>query len=247
MLQLEVRDTGIGMTAEEMAGLFQPYYRVDSTHRTGLRGTGLGLAICRLLARKLGGEVTVQSRPGAGSAFALTLPLDVPPPAREPPSPRPDGPRDLTPPSDPASVPRLNARILLAEDHDANRQLLSLRLSRAGAEVVPARNGREALEQVRDAARAGQPIDAVIMDMEMPVLDGYEAVRQLRAGGYSGPIIAVTAYAMAKDREECLDLGCDDHITKPIEWHRFFHRLSELLARRDGGPEGVTQSPEHEP
>ena len=112
---------------------------------------------------------------------------------------------------------------------------------------MSARNGKEALERVRDAARTGRPIDAVIMDMEMPVLDGYEAVRQLRAGEYSGPIIAVTAYAMAQDRDECLGLGCDDHITKPIDWDKFLLRLSELLPRSDAAPKGEGQSPEHEP
>ena len=130
--------------------------------------------------------------------------------------------------------PRLHARILLAEDHDANRQVITLRLNSIGAEVVPARNGKEALEQVRDAAEQGRPFDAVIMDMEMPVLDGYEAVRQLRAGGFTSPIIAVTAYAMSKDRDECLRLGCDDHISKPIEWDRFFRKLIQLLAARNG-------------
>ena len=150
-------------------------------------------------------------------------------------SPRPGKPRE--PPRrgrPPRRPPRLHGRILLAEDHDANRQIISLRLNQHGAEVVPARNGKEALEQVRDAAEQGRPIDAVIMDMEMPVLDGYEAVRQLRAGGFTGPIIAVTAYAMSKDRDECLGLGCDDHISKPIDWDRFFRKLIQLLTVRNG-------------
>jgi CheY-like chemotaxis protein len=125
---------------------------------------------------------------------------------------------------------------LLAEDHDANRQVITLRLNSMGAEVVPARNGKEALEQVRDAAEQGRPFDAVIMDMEMPVLDGYEAVRQLRAGGFTSPILAVTAYAMSKDREECLNLGCDEHISKPIEWDNFFRMLIRLLGARNGTP-----------
>jgi len=125
---------------------------------------------------------------------------------------------------------------LLAEDHDANRQLITLRLNSIGAEVVPARNGKEALDLIGDAAEQGRPFDAVIMDMEMPVLDGYEAVRQLRAGGFTSPILAVTAYAMSKDREECLRLGCDDHISKPIEWDRFFRKLIQLLGAHEGVP-----------
>ena len=131
------------------------------------------------------------------------------------------------------SIPRLHARILLAEDHDANRQVITLRLNQAGAEVIQARNGKEAIDLLRDAS-GKRPIDAVIMDMEMPILDGYEAVRQLRAGGFTGPIIAVTAYAMTNDREECLKIGCDDHISKPIQWDRFFLTLSQLLYASNG-------------
>jgi CheY-like chemotaxis protein len=129
----------------------------------------------------------------------------------------------------------LSGRILLAEDNDANRQLIGLRLSRAGAQVVSVRNGKEALERIHEEAQRGLPINAVIMDMEMPVVDGYEAVRRLRSSGFTAPVLAVTAYAMNKDRDECLALGCDDHFSKPIEWDRFFLKLSELLRGADGG------------
>ncbi len=234
-LVMEIDDTGIGMTAEEMAGLFQPFYRVRPALRDGPRGNGLGLAICQRLARQLGGDVTVRSIPSVGSTFTLTVPVGLPAPD-EVVQPQPQG-KPQTPPASretASPVPRLHARILLAEDHDANRQVITLRLNSMGAEVVPARNGKEALEQVRDAAEQGRPFDAVIMDMEMPVLDGYEAVRQLRAGGFTSPILAVTAYAMSKDREECLNLGCDEHISKPIEWDNFFRMLIQLLGARNG-------------
>jgi len=234
-LVLEIDDTGIGMTAEEMSGLFQPFYRVRPALRDGPRGTGLGLAICQRLARQLGGDVTVRSIPSVGSTFTLMVPVGVPEPDEVARS-QPPG-KHQEPPSSretASPVPRLHARILLAEDHDANRQVITLRLNSIGAEVVPARNGKEALERVRDAAEQGRPFDAVIMDMEMPVLDGYEAVRQLRAGGFTSPIIAVTAYAMSKDRDECLRLGCDDHISKPIEWDRFFRKLIQLLTAQNG-------------
>jgi two-component system CheB/CheR fusion protein len=227
-LQFEVSDTGIGMTSAEMSGLFQPFYRVRSAPRDGPRGTGLGLAICQRLAGHLGGNVTVESIPGSGSTFTLTVPVGVPIDSDE------QGPRERQgAPQETLETPRLRCRILLAEDHDANRQLISLRLSRAGAEVVPARNGEEALSVVQSGEREGRPVDAVIMDMEMPVLDGYEAVRRLRSGGFSGPIIAVTAHAMSQDREECLSLGCDDHVSKPIDWDRFLVMLSRHLAARD--------------
>ncbi|MGC8642509.1 MAG: ATP-binding protein [Isosphaeraceae bacterium] len=235
LLQLKVSDTGIGMTSAETAGLFQPFYQVRPTPRESPHGTGLGLAICQRLAHQLGGDLTVRSVPGAGSTFTLTVPVSVPveqavaaDPAIPPPN-RSDRERAPT---------RLKARVLLAEDHDANRQIMNLRLSRAGAEVVPARNGAEALARVREAAQQGRPIEAVIMDMEMPVLDGYEAVRQLRALGFTAPIIAVTAYAMSKDREECLSLGCNEHISKPIDWDLFLGKLAGLLAARPDRPRG---------
>ena len=193
------------MTAEEMSGLFQPFYRVRPALRDGPRGTGLGLVICQRLARQLGGDVTVRSTPSVGSTFTLTVPVGLPTPDEVAQTHRRDKPHRPPISRETASpVPRLHARLLLAEDHDANRQVITLRLNSIGAEVVPARNGKEALERVRDAAEQGRPFDAVIMDMEMPVLDGYEAVRQLRAGGFTAPIIAVTAYAMSKDRDECL-------------------------------------------
>jgi CheY-like chemotaxis protein len=218
------------MTAAEMARVFEPFYRAGPADPDRPAGTGLGLAICDRLARRLGGELVVQSTPGEGSTFTLSLPV---------------GPIDDTgrtgqdtgsngiapPPSAPPALPRIDARILVTDDNEANQRLIGLRLIQAGAEVVTALNGQEALDRVGEADEAGRPFDAVIMDMQMPVLDGYEAVRRLRAGGFTAPIIAVTAFAMSEDREECLRLGCDDFISKPIEWDRFFLRLTGLLSR----------------
>ncbi len=236
LLVISVSDTGVGMTAEEMLCLFQPFYRVRTTCGDAPRGTGLGLTISRRLAQQLGGDVTVQSTPAVGTRFTLQIPVSLhlsEVPAR----PGLPGKRQETLGATASvrtpSVPRLDARILLAEDHEANRQLITLRLNSTGAEVVPARNGKEAVELVHAAAAQGRPFDAVIMDMEMPVLDGYEAVRQLRAGGFTAPIVAVTAYAMSQDREECLRLGCNEHISKPIEWDRFFRELAVLLKAQE--------------
>jgi CheY-like chemotaxis protein len=120
----------------------------------------------------------------------------------------------------------------VTDDNEANQPLIGLRLIQAGAEVVTALNGQEALDRVGEVAGTGRPLDAVIIDMQMPVLDGYEAVRRLRAGGFTAPIVAVTAFAISEDREECLRLRCDDFISKPIEWGRFFARLTGLLSRQ---------------
>jgi PAS domain S-box-containing protein len=226
-LQFAVSDSGIGMTSSEMSRLFEPFYRVRSADPGRPAGTGLGLAICRRLARRLGGEIAVQSTAGEGSTFTLSVPAGSPEALVG--SRRTGGALESPPLTAPSPSHRLDARILVTDDNEANQQLIRLRLIQAGAEVVTALDGREALDRVREAAEAGRPFDAVIMDMQMPVLDGYEAVRQLRAGGFTAPIVAVTAYAMGDDREECLQLGCDDFISKPIQWDRFFAGLARLL------------------
>jgi PAS domain S-box-containing protein len=233
VLEFAVSDMGIGMTAAEMIGLFQPFYRVPSRSADRPGGTGLGLAICKRIARRLGGDITVQSAPASGSTFTLSIPAarakEIEDSRRPEESPEPPALAPARP-----LPPRLHARILLAEDNQANQKLISLRLSQAGADVVTAGNGKEAVDRTNEAALEGRPFDAVIMDMQMPVLDGYEAVRQLRARGFTEPILAVTAFAMSKDREECISLGCDDFISKPIEWDRFMAKLSRLLTAKDG-------------
>ncbi len=230
-LQFVVADTGIGVTSAELARLFEPFYRAGSAAVDRPAGTGLGLAICERLARRLGGDIDVQSTPGSGSIFTLSIPagpLDEHGGSRQ----RADSSRTSPLTSAPTPSPRLDARILVTDDNEANQQLIGIRLIRAGAEVVTALNGQEALDRVRESIEEDRPFDVLIMDMQMPVLDGYEVVRRLRAGGFTTPIIAVTAYAMSDDREECLRLGCDDFISKPIEWDRFFAKLIRVL----GGP-----------
>ena len=226
-------DNGIGMTAAEMSELFQPFYRVRPAAEDSPSGTGLGLAICKRIAKRLGGDITVESDPESGSIFALSIPAAEPQDF--------DDVRQEGEPREPASsilLPtpssRLDARILVTDDNLANQRLISLRLRRAGAEVVTAGNGEEALDRASEAALAGRPFDVVIMDMQMPVLDGYEAVPRLRARGFTNPILAVTAYAMSEDRDECLRLGCDDFISKPIEWDRMLAKLTRLLAAING-------------
>jgi PAS domain S-box-containing protein len=239
LLRITVSDSGIGMSEEELARLFQPFVRVRRSGSPGAAGTGLGLSICKRLASRMGGDLTATSELGVGSVFTLDIPVSKPEEAtRSVPEAQPDGPGPD--PSSPAPW-HAGARVLLAEDHEANRQVISTRLSQAGCEVIQARNGKEALEQIRDSVDRGQPISAVIMDMEMPVLDGYEAVRQLRGNGFTAPILAVTAFAMDQDREECLGLGCDEHISKPVDWKVLFGKLGRLLAESRKG-EGIAAS-----
>jgi signal transduction histidine kinase/HPt (histidine-containing phosphotransfer) domain-containing protein len=214
-LRFEVRDTGIGMTAEQQAALFRAFAQADPSTTRRFGGTGLGLAISKQLAAMLGGDLRVASVPGQGSTFTLTVDtgggadvrlLDGSPEAV-------GGPAGTAAEERPV---RLRGRVLVAEDGSDNRRLLALHLRNAGAEVELANDGLAALRLATAAAAAGHPFALVLMDMQMPELDGYAATARLRAEGYRGPIIALTAHAMAGDRDKCLRAGCDDFAAKPI-------------------------------
>ena len=217
-IHFQVTDTGIGMTAEQMAKLFQPFTQADVSTTRKFGGTGLGLTISRRLARLLGGDISVTSEPGVGSTFTFTLD---------------GGPRSgvellenftadqlvATDDAEQSQEYRLSGRILLAEDGEDNQDLISTHLRRAGADVTIAGNGRLAVESVLAAHHSdnsGQRFDLVLMDMQMPELDGYGAARQIRAAGINLPIVALTANAMAEDRVKCLEAGCTDYLSKPI-------------------------------
>jgi signal transduction histidine kinase/CheY-like chemotaxis protein len=227
-LTLEVADTGMGLSPEQCSRLFQPFEQADNSTTRESGGTGLGLAICRRLAQLMGGDITVQSLPGRGSSFFMTVatgPLD--------------GVKLLTglveaqgPEADAEAqaasrrAAPLRCVVLLAEDGVDNQVLISTVLKKAGASVEIVENGRLAVERALAAEAAGTPFDVVFMDMQMPELDGYGATTLLRQKGYRGPIVALTAHAMAGDRERCLTAGCDDFLTKPI------HRAKLIDAAR---------------
>jgi signal transduction histidine kinase/HPt (histidine-containing phosphotransfer) domain-containing protein/ActR/RegA family two-component response regulator len=210
-VKVDVRDTGIGMTREQISNLFQAFVQADVSMTRRYGGSGLGLVISRRLAEILGGELAVTSELGRGSTFSLTV--DGGPLADAPMR------HGLTEAmlvtyaqAAPTNEITLRGKILLAEDGVDNQQLLTMHLTMAGAEVVVVPNGREAVEKVK-----AEPFDLVLMDMQMPELDGYQATSQLRRLGYKLPIIALTAHAMSGDRAKCLDAGCTDYLTKPID------------------------------
>lgn len=232
MLECRIIDTGIGMTAETRARLFQPFSQADVSTTRHYGGTGLGLAISQRLARMLGGEIRVESEPGQGSAFILLIdpgsladvPMRVPSSealADSPPQPA----------ARKAAAISLPYRILLAEDGPDNQRLIAFHLRKAGAAVTVVDNGETAVEQALAAQRNGTPFHVILMDMQMPVLDGYGATRQLRAANYSQPIIALTAHAMTGDLEKCLAAGCDDYATKPIERDLLLQVVARHAAR----------------
>ncbi len=229
-MQFQVVDTGIGMTPQQMAALFKPFTQADASTTRKHGGTGLGLAISQRLAEKLGGEITVQSKAGQGSTFTLTVatgPLNDVAMLEEPRESHPSV--DVPQPSQPAT--RLDARVLLAEDGFDNQRLIAFVLCKAGAEVVVVDNGQIACEHALAAQEAGEPFDVIVMDMQMPVLDGYDATARLRAAGYTSPIIALTAHAMRSDRDKCLQVGCDDYVAKPVDQKRLISVVTQYVTR----------------
>ena len=132
----------------------------------------------------------------------------------------------------------LNVRILLAEDGEENREVITLHLERAGCEVTSAPDGEDAYRQVKKAARDGTPFDVILMDMQMPVMDGYTATSKLRAEGYQGVIVALTAHALKEDRERCIRVGCDEYAAKPVNMPALLSLIERLCGR--SGTIGVT-------
>ncbi len=217
-LRFSVIDTGIGLSREQAERLFQPFTQADGSTTRRFGGTGLGLSISRRLSRMLGGDVSVTSEAGRGSCF--TVVVEAGPLARET---WRDIPVDVSlakqtrSPVAELSEVRLACRVLLAEDSPDNQRLISVFLQRSGADVTVANHGEEAVSLAWGEFRKGRPFDVVLMDMQMPILDGYSATRRLRSLGYQEPIIALTANAMRDDRQECVSAGCDDYAVKPIQ------------------------------
>ena len=234
-IYFHLSDTGIGMTPEQVQRLFQPFNQADDSMTRKYGGTGLGLTISKRLAKLLGGDITVQTLHNVGSTFSVVINggslegvmmrtdvteailSDVPAPREE--------------------VIRLQGRILLAEDGLDNQRLISMHLRKAGADVTIADNGRIAVDLTRN-----QTFDVIIMDMQMPELDGYGAASELRKRGFTLPIVALTAHAMAEDRARCINAGCTDYLTKPIDKQQLLMTINGHLmeSRKQTGGAAMT-------
>lgn len=231
---VDVLDTGIGMTAAQQMRLFEAFSQVDGSMTRRFGGTGLGLRISRRLAEMLGGTVEVDSRQGQGSRFRVTIDPgtlgDVSMIDARQASAANENERGAPSPS--KSLPSgISGRVLLAEDGPDNQRLIGFMLRKAGLEVTVVDNGRHAVTAAIAADRAGAPFDVILMDMQMPVLDGYEATRLLRGKNYDGVIVALTAHAMSHDRQRCFDAGCDEYLTKPIDRSNLLELIRQLIER----------------
>ena len=218
----EVIDTGEGMSAEMVERIGEPFAQGDASTTRRHGGTGLGLAITKRLVDRMGGVIDVESALGKGTRIAVTLPAEKPRDAG-----MIENPSETVRPEKPAAAaPRPDSlaglRVLLAEDAPPNQRLIRMLLEKAGAEVTVVPDGLQAVE-----ATLGGGYDVVLMDMQMPEMDGYDATATLRERGYAGPVVAMTAHAMSNDRRRCLDAGCTDYMSKPV--HR--QHLIDMVAR----------------
>ncbi len=216
-LEIAVADSGIGIPRERQRAVFEAFTQADGSITRRYGDTGLGLAISRRLAEAMDGGIRLRSRPGRGSIFTLHLPLRPAAP-----------PRQASPATPPPTQTPIEAHVLVVEDNPVNRKLARAMLERLGCRVTLAENGSEGV-----ALAHQQPYDLIIMDCQMPVLDGFEAARRIRAqGGPSAqaPILAVTANAMPEDRERCLR-WMDDYLPKPLDLATLAERLRHWLAQ----------------
>ena len=233
-LHFVIRDTGIGMSSEQLQRVFEPFTQADSSTTREYGGTGLGLTISTRLTELLGGELAATSAAGEGSVFRVILPTGSLGGVA-----RIDDARawlDARERETEAASRELDAfpcRVLLAEDGVDNQRLIRAVLAPRVSEVAVAENGQAALEQAWAAEAAGEPFDVILMDMQMPVLDGYEATRRLRRRGYRGAIVALTAHAMEGDRERCLAAGCDEFASKPIDRRALLELLFSLTQKSE--------------
>lgn len=225
-LVLTVADTGCGIAPSDLPRLFEPFCQADNSDARKYEGTGLGLAITQQLVEQMKGRIAVRSRLAMGTLFRVHLPW------REESARRSNEARERVQLD--RRTPRLDGyEILVIDDRRDIRFIAEHLLSRAGAAVESAENGRAGIERVALRQQAGQTFDCIVTDIQMPDMDGYETTRQLRANGFGGPILALTAGAMEADRDRCIEAGCNAHIAKPIHRVEFIGIIASLLGKDD--------------
>lgn len=233
-LRLDIADSGIGMTPEQQAKIFDPFSQADSSVTRRFGGTGLGLSISKKFAEALGGTISVSSEQGKGSVFTVVVPFPVPEDTRflsqqeciefirE----------NQTGDGRIETAQLKKCKILVVDDGATNRNLISVVLGRQGLDIVEAENGKEGYDYAME-----NDVDVILMDMQMPVMDGYTATTKLRSEGFKAPIIALTGNAMQGEKQKCLDIGCDDFLPKPIEIDALIATLGRHVGFDERKPE----------
>lgn len=229
LLTVAVSDTGIGIAKEQLEMIFSPFVQADTSVTRRFGGTGLGLAICRHIAEGLGGTISVESEPGQGSTFTATIRTGSLAGVSK--KDRPIADISIIPSADSkVDSSRIGfdklppCHILVVDDGETNRKLIRLLLTRAGATVQTADNGLEAVQIAREIQ-----FDVILMDMQMPIMDGYAATSTLRKEGHTIPIIALTAHAMRGDDDQCFQAGCTGYLSKPLNSEQLLTTLKEIL------------------
>jgi CheY-like chemotaxis protein len=215
-IEFFVKDTGIGLTKEELGIIFERFKRTYNSEEKNIIGSGLGLTISKNLVELMGGEMWIDSKPGEGTTFSFTLPFIK-------------TAKVFSSGIDEESITSFNWRektILVVEDDKQSFHFLKELLKRTGANIIRASNGFEAIE----ICRSDQNLDVVLMDIQMPKMNGYEATRELKKIRNNIPVIAQTAYAMAGDREKSIQAGCDDYITKPLNIESLLPKINQFIS-----------------
>lgn len=231
LVRIDVVDTGPGIPADRQAAVFRPFVQADNSVSREHGGTGLGLVISRRLCEALGGTLTLESRQGFGSRFTVTFnPGDIANTPRVTSQEAMAHARNHV--STASTEAALGAKVLVADDGETNRKFLQIVLADAGCDVVLAEHGAEAVELVKQTEGG---FDLILMDMQMPVLDGYRATAALREAGVACPILALTASTMQGTREKCTEAGCTGYLTKPIDPGRLIDAVREAIEATRAG------------
>ncbi|HBR20800.1 MAG TPA: hypothetical protein DD726_11420 [Phycisphaerales bacterium] len=225
VIRFDIEDSGIGIASDKLERIFEPFAQADVSTTRIYGGTGLGLAITRNLAELLGGKITVKSTKGKGSVFSLCIPTGVENRQAVSTAGSDDKKECSQALSQEIANVKLSGRVLIAEDSPTNQTLIELLLRRMGIETVVVENGRLAVDRAADGG-----FDLILMDIQMPVMNGFEATRQLRKNGVKIPIVALTACAMKGDDKKCFAAGCDDYLAKPVDRKKLAQTLAKYLS-----------------
>jgi signal transduction histidine kinase/CheY-like chemotaxis protein len=223
-IRFDVEDTGIGIPPDKQAMIFDPFTQADGSHTRKFGGTGLGLTITKQIVELLHGRLSVRSEVGRGSVFSVELPVGVDINQQS----KVNRYEALEQLHKESHVPSASAsgRILVAEDAKANQTLIQILLQKLGYQVTIVEDGQQAVDKIRS-----ETFDLILMDMQMPVMNGYEATREIKTMGICTPVIAVTAHAMKGDEQKCFDAGCDGYLTKPIDKGKLAETLRKYIAQ----------------